>query len=80
MGIAHATAIRSMMKRILWLPLLQAMLVVSVASGFSLSELVSRVLPLSISTSATAQQFEGWETSLAWFAEYVGGLAGIVAA
>ncbi|KAL3131225.1 hypothetical protein ABBQ38_000523 [Trebouxia sp. C0009 RCD-2024] len=65
-----------MLKRLLWLPLLQVLLVVSVVSGFSLSEFVSEVLPpLSISISDTAQQFEGWGTSLAWFAEYVGSLS-----
>lgn len=68
-----------MLKRLLWLPLLQVLLVVSVVSGFSLSEFVSEVLPpLSISISDTAQQFEGWGTSLAWFAEYVGSLSGTI--
>ena len=56
--------------------LLQALIFVNDVSGFSLSELISDLHPLSISTSDTAQQFEGWGTSLAWFAEYVGGLAG----
>lgn len=68
-----------MLKRLLWLPLLQILLVVSDVSGFSLSEFVSEVLPpLSISSSDTAQQFEGWGTSLAWFAEYVGCLSGTI--
>ena len=64
-----------MRKCAVWL-LLQTLLVVNDVSGFSLSELISDLHPLSISTSDTAQQFEGWGTSLAWFAEYVGGLAG----
>ena len=61
------------MRRILIWLMLQAVIDVS---GFSLSELISDLHPLSISTGDTAQQFEGWGTSLAWFAEYVGGLAG----
>ena len=64
-----------MRKLAVWL-LLQALIVVSDVNGFSLSELISVLHPLSISTSNSAQQFEGWGTSLAWFAEYVGGLAG----
>ena len=61
-----------MRKLLIWLLLI----VVDDVSGFSLSELISDLHPLSISTSDPAQQFEGWGTSLAWFAEYVGGLAG----
>ncbi|DBA70019.1 TPA: hypothetical protein ACH3X2_012319 [Trebouxia sp. C0005] len=41
-------------------------------SGFSLSDLISDLVPLKISTGSTAQNFEGWGTSLAWFAEYIG--------
>lgn len=52
------------------------MLIVSDVNSFSLSELISGIHPLSISISDTAQNFQGWGTSLAWFAEYVGGLAG----
>ena len=33
--------------------------------------------PLPISMEHTAQFFEGWGTSLAWFAEYVGSLEGM---
>lgn len=32
--------------------------------------------PLPISIDNTAQAFEGWGTSLAWFGEYVGSLEG----
>lgn len=59
-----------------WL-LLQFCLVVSGVSGFSLSGLISQFHSLSISTSNTAQQLEGWGTSLSWFGEYVGSLEGI---
>lgn len=50
------------------------------ASGFSLSNLFSALSDpsLSISTSDSAQQFEGWGTSLAWFGEYVGSLEGVL--
>ncbi len=34
--------------------------------------------PLPISMDNPAQNFEGWGTSLAWFAEYVGMLEGLV--
>ena len=64
-----------MRKILLWM-LLQALVCANDVRGFSLSELISDLHPLSISTSDTAQQFEGWGTSLAWFAEYVGSLAG----
>lgn len=37
---------------------------------------VSIPAPLSISVNDTAQSFEGWGTSLAWFGQYVGGLDG----
>lgn len=37
---------------------------------------VSVSAPLSINVNDTAQRFEGWGTSLAWFGEYVGGLEG----
>ena len=56
----------------------QAILIMGSVSGFSLSELISKIHPLSISTSDTAQQFQGWGTSLAWFGEYVGSLEGLV--
>ena len=48
----------------------------SKVSGFSLSNLISQVIPLKISTGKTAQDFQGWGTSLAWFGEYVGNLEG----
>lgn len=38
---------------------------------------VSVSAPLSISVTDTAQSFEGWGTSLAWFGQYVGGLEGV---
>lgn len=46
------------------------------ASGFSLSNFFSALTgqPLLISTTNTAQAFDGWGTSLAWFGEYVGSL------
>lgn len=47
-----------------------------VCSGFSLSDLISDLVPLKITTGSTAQEFEGWGTSLAWFAEYIGCLEG----
>lgn len=34
--------------------------------------------PLPISMDNPAQIFEGWGTSLAWFAEYVGMLEGLI--
>lgn len=48
-------------------------------SGLSLSNVISGIsdlVPLTISTTNSAQEFEGWGTSLAWFAEYVGCLEG----
>ena len=39
-----------------------------------LSDLVSDITALSVNADNTAQDFDGWGTSLAWFAEYVGGL------
>ena len=36
--------------------------------------------PLPISIDNTAQSFEGWGTSLAWFGEYVGSLEGVYCA
>ena len=60
--------------------LVQSLVVLPSVGGFSLSNLVSEIVPLSISTSNTAQEFDGWGTSLAWFAEYVGNLEGSTAA
>ena len=49
----------------------------SVANGFSLSSFFRALSPpLPISSSNTAQPFDGWGTSLAWFGEYVGSLEG----
>lgn len=52
--------------------LVQALVCAVGVSGFSLSDLISDVVPLKIATDNTAQKFEGWGTSLAWFAEYIG--------
>ncbi|KAL0045131.1 hypothetical protein WJX82_009312 [Trebouxia sp. C0006] len=52
--------------------LVQALVCAVGVSGFSLSDLISDLVPLKITTGSTAQNFEGWGTSLAWFAEYVG--------
>ena len=62
-----------------WL-LLHLSLLTNQASAFSLSNLFSALSDpsLSISTSDSAQQFEGWGTSLAWFGEYVGSLEGVL--
>ena len=56
--------------------LVQALVCAVGVSGFSLSDLISDVVPLKIATDNTAQKFEGWGTSLAWFAEYIGCLEG----
>lgn len=56
--------------------LVESLVVLPHVGGFSLSNLASEIVPLSISTSNTAQEFDGWGTSLAWFAEYVGDLEG----
>lgn len=54
----------------------QALVCAVGVSGFSLSDLISDLVPLKITTGSTAQEFEGWGTSLAWFAEYIGCLEG----
>ena len=56
--------------------LVQALVCAVGVSGFSLSDLISDLVPLKITTGSTAQNFEGWGTSLAWFAEYIGCLEG----
>lgn len=56
--------------------LVQALVCAVGVSGFSLSDLISDLVPLKITTGSTAQTFEGWGTSLAWFAEYIGCLEG----
>ena len=66
-----------MRKQSVWVALTETVLIVNVVSGLSLSDLISDLDPLSISISNTAQAFEGWGTSLAWFAEYVGCLEGM---
>ena len=37
---------------------------------------VSVSTPMAVNVNNTAQSFEGWGTSLAWFGQYVGGLEG----
>ena len=52
----------------------QTMIIVNNVADISVS------VPMAINVNSTAQNFEGWGTSLAWFGEYVGGLEGVNAA
>lgn len=49
----------------------QTMIIVNNVADISVS------VPVAINVNSTAQNFEGWGTSLAWFGEYVGGLEGV---